>query len=231
MDEVTFMLTRLAYSTIGIPLIPGAMRRAAAQTTCATLLCAEMRGYDSLAERLPPVEVASLLEEFFAVLSGAVLECGGQIFHLSGADMMSGFGVSDIHHAQIQEALTTAQMIQRRFSLVRSAWQSKYSIDAAVGIGIHRGEVAAGAFGPRDRTTLTLVGDATNITFQLCRRARAGEVLLSAAARPSHADSMPLRRLPGVRLSGRAAAMDLWCLPLVERLPMRHTPAASGARH
>jgi class 3 adenylate cyclase len=224
------MLTKHAYSTIGIPLIPGAMRWVRPETTCATLLFADMRGYDTLAQRLPAAEVAPLLEEFFAVLTCAVLECGGRIFHLAQADMMAGFGVGDIRHTQIAQTLMTARMIQRRFALVRAAWQSKYSVDTAVGIGIHRGEVAAGEFGPREQTMLTLVGDATNIAGQLCRRARAGEILLSSAAYPSQplaavglggSDSMPLKLLPKLQLRGRAAPMDAWCAPLDSRLQMR----------
>jgi class 3 adenylate cyclase len=85
----------------------------------------------------------------------------------------------------------------------------------------------------------TLVGDATNMAAQLCRRARAGEVLLSAAAYPSHrapaaepnADPMPLKLLPKLQLRGRTTPTDVWCVALPERLAMRHTHPAQDAGH
>lgn len=40
----------------------------AAELTHATVLFADMRGYTTLAERLPPGRVVCLLEEFFAIL-------------------------------------------------------------------------------------------------------------------------------------------------------------------
>jgi adenylate cyclase len=225
------MFTVPAYSTIGIPLIPRAMRPATAETTCATVLYVDLHGYDTLAEQLPPVQVASLLAEYFAILTGTVLEYGGMIFHLAEADMMAGFGVGDARHTQIHEALSAACAIQQRFAPVRSSWQKEHAVDAGVGVGIHRGEVAVGIFGPPEHTALTLVGNAAHVAAQLCRRARAGEVLLSAAVHLPHqyslcangsADSMAFVHLPQLRLRGRSAPMDVWCATAARRLQIRH---------
>jgi adenylate cyclase len=228
------------FSTIGIPLIRGLAGPTTERTTCATVLCADLHGYDTIVSQLPAFEVVPLLQEFFAILTSAVLECGGQIFHLAGADMMAGFGVGDSRHTQIHEALTAARTIQQDFARVRASWQEKHSVDAGVGVGIHRGEVAIGMFGTPERTALTLVGDTTHLAAQLCRRARAGEVLLSAAVHLPHicdtaavgtAESMPLLHLPQLQLQGRAAPLDVWCAPAARRLKMRHSAESGHARH
>jgi len=211
-----------AYSTIGIPLIPGAARPAAAASTYATLLFADLHGYDALAERLAPANVLLLLGEYFSVLTGAILQLGGQIIQLAEAELLAGFGVGDPRHTQIHEAVTAAREIQQRFAPVRASWQSKHSIDAGVGIGIHRGEVAIGAFGPLEQVALTLVGDAAHLAAQLSRRARAGEVLLSAAVHLPQKSAMPLLHLPQLKLRGRAAPLDVWCVPAPARLQTRH---------
>ncbi len=227
------MLTVPAYSTIGIPLIPRAMCPAAAQTTCATVLCADLHGYDTLAEQLPPLQVASMLGAYFAILTDSVLEYGGMIFHLAEADMMAGFGVGDTRHTQIHEALSAARAIQQRFAPVRLSWQEDHALDAGVGVGIHRGEVAVGTFGPSEHAALTLVGDAAHVAAQLCRRARAGEVLLSAAVHLPHrcsvravgaVESAALVHLPPLKLRGRSAPLDVWCAPAARRprMGMRH---------
>jgi class 3 adenylate cyclase len=231
--EVIRVLSIPAYSTIGIPLIPRTMPSAAAKTTCATVLCADLHGYDSLAERLPPSQVASMLGAYFAILTDTVLEYGGLVFHLAEADMMAGFGVGDTRHTQIHEALTAARTIQQRFAPVRLSWRKEYAVDAGVGVGIHRGEVAVGTFGPSEHTAFTLVGDAAHVAAQLCKRARAGEVLLSAAVHLPHrcswrtvgaVEPMTLVHLPPLRLRGRSAPIDVWCAPAARRQRM-------GTRH
>jgi len=211
-----------AYSTIGIPLIPAAARPTAAATTYATLLFADLHGYDALVEHLAPVKVLPLLGEYFSVLTGAILECGGQIIQLAEAELLAGFGVGDPRHSQIHEAVTAARAIQQRFAPIRASWQSKHSIDTGVGIGIHRGEVAIGAFGPLEQVALTLVGDAAHLAAQLSRRARAGEVLLSAAVHLPQKSAMPLLHLPQLKLRGRTVPLDVWCVPAPARLQMQH---------
>jgi adenylate cyclase len=173
------------YSTIGIPLIPGVAGPATEKTTCATVLFADLRGYDTIVAQLPALKVVPLLEEFFAILTSAVLECGGQIFHLAGADMMAGFGVGDSRHTQIHEALTAARTIQQAFTRVRASWQEKHSVYAGVGIGIHRGEVAIGVFGTPERTALT----------NGRRRNHRNNALAASAAAPTAGTRRASRRL------------------------------------
>jgi len=230
---VISVLTVPSYSTIGIPLIPQTMRPADAKTTCATVLCADLHGYDTLAEQLPPSQVASMLGAYFAILIDTVLEYGGTIFHLAEADMMAGFGVGDTRHTQIHEALTAARKIQQRFAPIRSSWKKEHALSAGVGLGIHRGEVAVGTFGPPEHAALTLVGDTAHVAAQLCKRARTGEVLLSAAVHLPHlcslraigaVESMALVHLPPLKLRGRSAPIDVWCAPAARRPRM-------GTRH
>jgi class 3 adenylate cyclase len=225
------MLTAHAYSTLGIPLLPTVRRSPAAETTCATVLFADLHGYDALVEKLPPCQALSLLAEFFAAFTDAVLEWGGQIFHQTEAEMMAGFGVGDSRHTQIDEAIEAARSIHRCFAPIRASWQIKHSIDAGVGIGIHRGDVAIGIFELTERTLHTLVGDTANVAAQLCRRARAGEVLMSAAVYLPHryhsaaggaTEPIPPLHLPQLQLRGRRAPLDVWCIPVPKRLQMRH---------
>ena len=147
------------------------------ETTYATVLFADMRGYTALAERLPPARVVPLLEEFFSVLSIATSAQGGEVFHMAGDGMMAGFGVRDPGEHGAREALSAGRGILRRFSSVATRWQRELSIVAGIGVGLHLGEVALATFGPPGQITTTLVGDTANVAARLCSRARSGEVL------------------------------------------------------
>lgn len=222
------MHTTPLYSTTGIPLIAAVAHPAAAQTACATVLCADLHGYGALVEQLPPLRVLPLVEEFLRILSAAVLQHGGLICHLSEAAMMAGFGVGDPRHTQIHEALEAAREIQRRFTPVSASWRRSLAIDTGVGIGIHRGDVAIGLHGSGGDNHAALVGDAANVAALLCKRARVGEMLLTAAVYPAcrgvragaaQVDSAHYLHLPAVRLAGRSTPLQVWCAPAAANLP------------
>ena len=103
----------------------------------------------------------------------------------------------------------------------------------ASGWGSTAGKLRSVAFGPPEHAALTLVGDTAHVAAQLCRRARAGEVLLSAAVHLPHLCSpcaiaapepMALVHLPPLMLRGRTESLDVWCAPAARRPRM-------GTRH
>jgi class 3 adenylate cyclase len=224
------MMSEPTYSPIGVPLIPKSGGPISAETTVATVLHAHLRGYGTLVEHLAPAQAASLLGEFFDILRCAVWAAGGQIFHMAEADFMAAFGVGDVRHSQIEEAVAAAVAMQRHFAPIRQGWREQHAIDAGIGIGLHRGEVAIGIFGPPAEASRTLIGDAANVAAALCRRARAGEVLLSAAVhltrKPVAAEALPATHLPRFHIRGRSAPIDVWCVAVDRSVAARRSRAA-----
>ena len=197
------------------------------ETTCATVLFADMRGYTGLAERLPAGRVVTLLDEFYGVLASATEAYDGEVFHMAGDGMMAGFGVRDPGQQGAREALAAGRAMLQRFSSVATRWQREFSIATGIGVGLHLGEVALGLHGPPGKRMVTLVGDTANVAARLCSRARNGEMLFSglvAAALDAGADRVPtigraaFLLLPQCALRGRSGLLDIWCVPAAERL-------------
>jgi adenylate cyclase len=202
-------------------------RAKATKTTRGTVMFADLRGYTALAERLPPARIVPLLDEFFGVLAAATATHGGQVFHMAGDGMMAGFGV-DTEQDGAQEGIRAGHLILQNFADVALRWRRELDIETGVGIGLHLGEVALGTLGPPGHKRTTLVGDTVNVAARLCGRARAGELLLScsvatalAAVRVVNGHApMPVAflQLPQFELRGRAAPLDIWCVPAPERV-------------
>jgi adenylate cyclase len=194
------------------------------ETTCATVLFADMRGYTGLAESLSPARVVLLLDEFFGVLASATEAYGGEVFHMAGDGMMAGFGVRDPSQQGAREALAAGRAMLQRFSPVAARWQRECLIATGIGVGLHLGEVALGLLGPPGRKTETLVGDTANVAARLCSRARRGEMLFSstvAAALNAGVDLIgraAFLLLPQFAIRGRSGLLDIWCDSPVERL-------------
>jgi class 3 adenylate cyclase len=197
----------------------------AVETTRATVLFADMRGYTGLAERLAPARVVPLLDEFFGVLASATEAYGGEVFHMAGDGMMAGFGVRDPNQHGAREALAAGRAMLQRFRSVAARWQRECSIVTGIGVGLHLGEIALGLLGPPGRRTITLVGDTANVAARLCSRARNGEVLFSSTvAAALDAGPGPIigaaafLLLPQFELRGRSGLLDIWCVPAPRRL-------------
>ena len=205
-----------------------------ARTLSATVLFVDLRGYTGLAERLPPAEVAALLDEFFAVLGGATVRHGGQIFSMVGDGMMAGFGLqkfsTDAPADGARDALHAAQAMLTSFAPIVGRWRRELGIETGIGVGLHRGDVALCLHGPPGQRANTLVGDTVNVAARLCSRARAGEVLFSAAvaaalqastpAPPNAPEAIPFIQLPQFELRGRTRPRDIWCMPAEERVAL-----------
>ncbi len=208
-----------------------------------TVLFADLRGYVGMAERLPPSYLATLLDEFFGVLTVAVELHGGEVYHTAGDALMAGFGFADPHGGAIG-ALGAGREMLARFMPLAERWREEARIEAGLGVGLHLGEVALATFGPPRRRVVTLVGDTANVAARLCSRARAGEVLfsctvaaalqacpLSAPVNGNHADSPPFLQLPRFELRGRREPLDIWCIPAEARMGQPPGFEVRGAEH
>ncbi len=197
------------------------------ETTRATVLFADLRGYTGFAERLAPAQIVPLLDEFFGVLAAATALHHGQVFHVAGDGLMAGFGVGGSAAEGAHAALAAGHAMLGDFAALAARWRRDLSIETGIGIGLHTGDVALGLLGPPGNRHITLVGDTVNVAARLCGRARAGEVLLSctvAAALDAQnargeVDAPPVAflHLPQFELRGRSAPLDIWCVPAPER--------------
>ena len=198
------------------------------QTVRGTVLFADLRGYTALAERLAPEAVVGLLDEFFSILAGAVGEHGGAVYHMAGDSVMAGFGLSDPSAVPVRAAVAAGRTMVASFTPVAAGWARSIGVITGVGIGVHAGDLALAPLGPPAMRRPTLIGDTVNVASRLCQRARAGEVLFSASVADAleRAAFGEVMKLPHLKLRGRAAPIQIFCVPARERV----TPAAAAPR-
>ena len=92
------------------------------------------------------------------------------------------------------------------------------------------GDVVAGNIGSSSYMNYTIIGDAVNIAARLCQRARAGEMLFSSAIKHSldaHGMDIGATPLPPLQLRGRSNPIDIFCVPLQNRVQLSAGPIAA----
>jgi len=133
------------------------------QYRLATILYTDIVGFTSLCETLEPDEIASLLNEYFALLSAIINQHGGIINQFQGDAMLVTYNVPAMDENHADNALLTAVEIQQTLS--DHIFRSRFKMPTR--IGINTGKVFAGIVGGQERLNYTVHGDAVNIAARL----------------------------------------------------------------
>jgi class 3 adenylate cyclase len=194
-------------------------------TRDAVVLRAELRGFTQIAEQHTARDLTPLLDEYLALLTEAVAENGGDIYQVGGDSLIAGFGVrAQKLNGSAERALRAAQRMLARFESLAERWRDRNAAQAAIGVGIHEGEVLTAKLRTKDRQSQALLGDTVNVAECLSHRARAGEAVLSGTVRESlkrHGVELQAIELPAMSIPGRSSRVDLFCLPRAARIQLQ----------
>jgi len=151
------------------------------QYRLATILYTDIAGFTSLCEKLQPDEIATLLNEYFALLTAIINKHGGIINQFQGDAMLVTYNVPAVDKNHADSALLTAIEIQETLS--EHVFRSSFKIPTR--IGINTGKVFAGIVGGQGRLNYTVHGDAVNIAARLenLNKEYNTSILLSKATR------------------------------------------------
>jgi adenylate cyclase len=169
-----------------------------------SLVFADVRGSTSLAERMPAHAFSQLISRFYGTAAKVVDRWDGLVDKFVGDEVVALFitGLGGPNHAE--RALGAAR------ELVRETGNANGEPGVPVGAGVHTGVAFVGRVGEGDACDFTAVGDPVNATARLASTARAGEILVSAAAAEAAGfDTAGLERRT-LELRGRDETLDAW---------------------
>jgi adenylate cyclase len=140
-----------------------------------TVLFTDVQGFTGLTERLPPLELAALLRDYFRAMTEAIFEEKGTLDKFIGDGLMAVFGAPVPHPDGAARALRCAwKMMQRVEEMSRRLPPDRR---LCIRAGVNTGRVVAGNFGSPDRLEFTVLGDAVNVAARLETMAEPGTIL------------------------------------------------------
>ena len=182
-------------------------------------LFVDLVGSTALAARVPPEEVVSLLNRFFAVVVDVVEAHGGFVNRFEGDGALCVFGAPIEQPDPAGSALAAGRLLRERLQLELP--------EVEVGIGISAGPAVAGNVGAERRLEYTVIGDPVNEAARLCELAKhqPGRVLASTSAlsRASRHESTRWRLGRETVLRGRGAPTRV-AFPADDRIRELRTP-------
>jgi adenylate cyclase len=142
----------------------------------ATVLFVDIIGSTAMAADVPPEEVVSTLNAYFAAVVGAVQAEGGWVNKFEGDGALCVFGPPD-HRAD--HAAAGLRAARRLYAGVARAAEKYPRLLAAVGVS--SGSVVAGTIGSTERFEYTVIGDPVNEAARLTDLAKGRHVRVLAS--------------------------------------------------
>ncbi len=184
-----------------------------------SVLFADIRGFTSLSERLPPEELLHLLNAYFGCMSRVIEAEKGVIDKYIGDEVMAIFGapLSQADHA-LHAVAAAMRMLQElaRFNTEQQALLSSNPL--RIGIGVASGLAVAGNVGSPQRLNYTVLGDTVNIASRLQGLTKEYQVplIMSGATYRQVAAMYPCRLLGKAAVRGRKRETELYTIELEE---------------
>ncbi len=170
-----------------------------------SILFSDLRGFTTLAETMPPEQVAHHLNEYFEVMTAAIFRSRGMVNDFVGDAVMAIFGapLGDREHAL--HAVQAARAMDEGLTALNDRWKSAGLPLLRMGIGIHTGEVFAGNVGGRKRLKYTIIGDAVNVASRVegLNKELGTTILITETTRDALGDRVEARDCGPMPVKGR----------------------------
>ncbi len=177
-----------------------------------SLMFTDIEGFTSLAEHLPPDQLASHLGDYLEAVTSAVEAASGTIDKYIGDAVMAFWNApTDLaDHAKHACAAVLACKESTARLYASPAWRGLPPL--VTRFGLHTAEVMVGNFGARSRLSYTALGDGVNLAARLeplCKQYGVTVLASEAIARAAR-DEFVFRRVDRVAVKGKAQSIDVY---------------------
>ena len=181
----------------------------------ASVLFIDIRGFTGLVESLPPEEVISLLNDYYALMFDVIDTHGGVVNQIVGDGLMALFGAPQPLGDSAGCAVRAAREMLSVLDQFNEQQQAHGGPRMRTGIGVATGEVVAGYTGTLSRATYTCVGDAVNLAARLeAHTKEAGCPILidetTRAALQAEEAAQPMRALGPLTVRGKTQTVQVY---------------------
>ncbi len=140
-----------------------------------TVLFADAIGSTSLADRLDPERLRTVLDAYFAAMAAAVDGWGGTVEKFIGDAVMAVFGVPAVREDDAERALNAAMEMVERLRILNGDLQVRHGLSLRMRVGVNTGEVVTGV--PTDGSQRLVSGDSVNVAARLQGEAEPDTIL------------------------------------------------------
>jgi adenylate cyclase len=193
----------------------------------AVVLFSDIRGFTALSERLGPVLIVEVLNEYFEAMTEIIQRHGGAVNKFVGDEIFALFGVPFAHPDDDWRAVQAAVEMQKRLADLRDVWRAQGRPELHVGIGLNRGDVIVASIGSERHRDYTAIGDAVNVGARLqeLTKEHRERILVSQSIFERVKDRLAGRPIGDIAIRGRVGRVHVYAIDVPGQ-----EPALAGSR-
>lgn len=154
---------------------PSALDLAGREMVVTVLFC-DLKDYTSISEKLSPLQMVKMLNEYLEQMNRIIDEHGGCLIEFLGDGLLAVFGAPQHQPDHAAAAVRCALVMRDGLAQLNACWEEAglaqwWQCDATpcieFRIGLHSGAVVAGNMGSPQRTKYAVIGDTVNVAARL----------------------------------------------------------------
>ena len=169
-----------------------------------SILFADICGFTSMAEKLPPENIVYMLNEYFSAMTKIIFENEGTLDKFVGDAVMVVFGSPVFSPHSALNAVKTGLDMLMKLEELQKKWESEGNPSFKIRIGINTGEVVAGNIGSPDCMDYTVIGDNVNIASRIESNAKPMTVLISDSTYIKIKDIVVAKEIEPISVKGKS---------------------------
>lgn len=173
-----------------------------------TTLFADVRGFTTYSEKLPPEELVSVLNKYLKASADAVLAQEGTIDKFMGDAIMAWFNAPIPQPDHTLRAVKAALGIRDAIDALHKILPSDAHL--SFGCGIHYGEAVLGLVGTEQRIDYTAIGDSVNTAKRIQENTGPGQIYISETAFRMVHRHVHVRPMPAVNAKGKSEPVKVF---------------------
>ncbi len=173
-----------------------------------TTLFADIRGFTTYSESLPPEKLVSILNLYLAAMAEAVLAEEGTIDKFMGDAIMAWFNAPIPQPDHTLRAVKTALAI--RDSVEHLYKQLPLDSHLTFGAGIHFGDAVLGLIGTEKRLEYTAISDSVNTAKRIQENSARNQILISREAYERVKNQVEAKPLANITVKGKTQPIEVY---------------------
>jgi len=176
-------------------------RASAVEQREVTVAFADIRGFTTLADCMPPEELATVLNTYLSAVTRVFLKHDVMINRFGGDSIMAVWNAPADCEGHALRATMAASEAQRAIHELRKTESTLPKID--FGIGVNTGRVIAGNIGYEEHKEYSVLGDTVNVASKLTSVTPGGKVWITAHTFELVKDYISVKPLVPMALRGK----------------------------
>ena len=182
------------------------------QTSEATILFSDIRGFTTLTESLGAQGTVALLNEYFEIMVGCITDKNGMLDKFIGDAIMAGFGVPLPHDDAVDAAVQAAIAMITRLRAWNRERVAENLMEVHMGVGVNTDSVVTGNIGSSKRMDFTMIGDGVNLASRLegACKIYGTQIIISEFTKERLKGIYALRELDRIVVKGKTKPVSIY---------------------